>query len=93
MMFDGEWKLVRYPGGSQLFNLRDDPTEQQNLALDPSCARTRERLDTELWRQLNHGVNDAHFSNRVYTTSHSSSREFGRVGWERTYPMPWAGLD
>ena len=41
MIFDGEWKLARYGGGSHLFNLRQDPGEQHNVA-DSNRDRVRE---------------------------------------------------
>ena len=90
MLFDGEWKLVRYPGGVHLFNLREDPREQRNRAADPACADRCRRLDAELWRQVTGSMDEANFANHISpTSSHSSSRDFGRVGCERRYPMPW----
>jgi len=42
------WKYVRYPEiepvYEQLFDLRDDPREEHNLADDPACAQTLARL-------------------------------------------------
>jgi hypothetical protein len=32
-------------------------------------------------------VDESRFAERV--AGHSSSRDFGRPGWERIYPMPW----
>ena len=43
-----EWKLIRYPkiDYTQLFNLRDDPDEMKNLALEPAHAkRVRDMMD------------------------------------------------
>ena len=89
MLFDGEWKLCKYAGGTHLFNLREDPTEQQNRARDPVCADLLQRLDVELTAAIMRSMGEAFFPRSVYTYSHSSSLDFGRVGWNRTYPMPW----
>ena len=89
MITDGTWKLVRYPGGSHLFNLAEDRQEQQNRGQDPPCADVYRRLDLELTREVMRLMDEANFSGRVYTFSHSSNPDFGRVGWERIYPMPW----
>ena len=90
MLLDREWKFVRYPGGVHLFNLRDDPTEQRNRATDPTVADICRRLDAELWTQVTGSMDEGNFAQRICpTTSHSSSSDFGRVGYERRYPMPW----
>ena len=89
MLFDGKWKLCKYPGGAHLFNLEKDPTEQHNLALDSGCTDIFQRMDAELTAEIMRGMDDANFTQRVYTFSHSSNPDFGRVGWERTYPMSW----
>ncbi len=89
MLFDGTWKLCKYASGAHLFNLEDDPDEQHNLARDSRCADIFHRMDAQLTSEIMQATNEAFFAQRVYTFSHSSSPEFGRVGWERTYPMPW----
>ncbi|MBC7237526.1 MAG: hypothetical protein H5T69_16915, partial [Chloroflexi bacterium] len=90
MLLEGEWKLVKYAGGgAHLFNLRDDPTEQHNRAQDPVCADLYRRLDATLTAEIMRYMDEAFWPQRVYTFSYSSSPDFGRVGWERTYPMPW----
>lgn len=45
-----DWKLVRYPqvNVEQLFNLTDDPDEQENLADDPAAAPQKTALLAEL---------------------------------------------
>jgi arylsulfatase A-like enzyme len=43
-----DWKLIRYPkvNYTQLFNLRDDPDELKNLAMDPAqTKKVREMMD------------------------------------------------
>lgn len=57
MTADARWKFVIYPqvGRRQLFDLRRDPSEQENLADDPTSASVRERLEARLdaWRVEN----------------------------------------
>jgi arylsulfatase len=89
MIFDGEWKLARYAGGAHLFNLSQDPQEQHNRARDPDCADIYHRLDHLLLADVMRLMNEANFAGRHLT--HSSSLDYGRVGWDRTYPMPWGG--
>ena len=89
MWFDGTWKLCKYAQGVHLFNLKDDPHEQHNLAYDPQAADVFHRMDAELTAEIMRLTAEAFFPQRAYTYSYSSSPEFGRVGWERTYPMPW----
>ena len=93
MFFDGEWKLCKYAGGEvHLFNLKEDPTEQRNLTRDPQYADVFHRMDAQLTAEIMRAMNESYFSRRVYTFSYSSSPDFGRVGWERTYPMPWGRI-
>ena len=89
MWFDGTWKLCKYAQGVHLFNLTDDPHEQHNLAYDPQAADVFHRMDAELTAEVMRLTDEAFFPQRTYTYSYSSSPDFGRVGWERTYPMPW----
>ena len=89
MYFDGTWKLCKYAGGVHLFNLADDTDEQRNLAGDCYYADVLRRLDGALTAEMMRLMDEAFFSQRVYTFSYSSSPSFGHVGWERTYPMPW----
>ena len=90
MIFDGEWKLARYAGGSHLFKLAQDPGEQHNRARDPDCAEVYHRLDQTLLAEVMRLMNEVNFAGRHLT--HSSSADFGRVGWERRYPMPWGEI-
>jgi arylsulfatase A-like enzyme len=43
---DRRWRYTRYAagGGEQMFDLENDPDEQQNRVADPNCAAERERL-------------------------------------------------
>ena len=73
--------------GSHLFDLSRDPQEQHNRAADPACAGIYRRLDQRLLETVMGLMEEATFPARHLT--HSSSTGFGRVGWERRYPMPW----
>ncbi|MBK35942.1 MAG: hypothetical protein CME26_10500 [Gemmatimonadetes bacterium] len=90
MLFNATWKLCKYPRGDHLFNLAEDPTEQHNRIGDPSCSAIYDRLDALLTSEIMRFVAESAFSGRHETNS--SSADFGRVGWERKYPMPWGGL-
>ena len=89
MWFDSTWKLCKYPQGVHLFNLTDDPDEQHNLAYDPQAAEVFHRMDAELTAEIMRLTDEAFFPQHIHTYSYSSSPDFGRVSWERTYPMPW----
>ena len=93
MLYDGEWKLVKYAGGgSLLFNLREDPQEQRNLARDANSGGIYHRMDAELNEAIMSSVNLSHFEKRVYTHTLSGSKDFGRVGWPRPYPRRYQDL-
>jgi len=88
MLVREQWKLVKYAGGgAMLFDLDQDPTEQQNLAPESSHAELYRRLDAELTAAIMDSLDLSHADKRVYTHTLSGSKEFGRPGWPRTYPM------
>lgn len=93
MLYDGEWKLVKYAGGgSLLFNLKEDPQEQRNLARDTRSRSIYHRMDSELTEAIMSSVNLSHFEKRVYTHTLSGSKDFGRAGWPRPYPRRYQEL-
>jgi len=89
MAFDGRWKLVKYPRGTQLFDLENDPTEIENRADDPACAQRLQALDTALTAEMMREVQGSTYADRIPEDAHSSSEAFGRRGWARNYPMVW----
>ncbi len=90
MLFDGRWKLCKYPQGTHLFDLKEDPGEQHNRSSDPDCGEIFHQLDTRLTTEVMRSANEAAFPGRIDAFIHSSSPEFGRPGSDRTYPMPWS---
>lgn len=57
MLVRGEWKLTKYGGGGTLlFSLHDDPTEQRNLAAEPAYAGILSELDSELTTAIMNSV-------------------------------------
>jgi len=49
-----DWRYTMYPGsqGEQLFSLRDDPDEQNNLAGDPARAGIRQQMRDRLFEKV-----------------------------------------
>jgi arylsulfatase A-like enzyme len=87
MLVRDEWKLARYAGGgSTLFDLHEDPTEQRNLAKKRRYADVFHRLDSELSTAIMSSIDVGHADKRVYRHTLSGSQAFGRPGWPRTYP-------
>ena len=90
MAFDGEWKLVKYASGDVLlFNLREDPNEQENCVADEECQSIYRRLDASLSAEMLKSINEAHSDKVVAHTeggSHYNNEEFGKPGWGRRYP-------
>ena len=87
MIYDGVWKLSKYTTGLvQLFNVKEDPGEQINRIDDPDCFKIFRQLDAELTAQTMRSINKAHAEKLVNTSW--EDRDFGRGGWQRTYPQP-----
>jgi hypothetical protein len=87
MAFDGEWKLVKYASGDVLlFNLKEDPQEQENCAGEEECQSIYLRLDAALSAEMLRSINDAHSDKVVAHITLYDNEEFGQAGWERTYP-------
>lgn len=91
-IFDGEWKLCKYPGGSHLFNVREDPDELRNRVREVALRDTYDRLDQCLTAKMIELMYDTFFSQQIAYPgqgAYSSSLEFGRGEWQRKYPVPW----
>jgi arylsulfatase A-like enzyme len=87
MIFDGEWRLSKYTTGEVLlFNLLQDPLEQQNLADDARYLDVTRRLDKELTQAIMRSTSESHSERRVYARDLSQNPGFGREGWQRPYP-------
>jgi len=89
MVNDGTWKLTKYrTGESVLFNLIDDPLEQNNRIADLSHATTLRRLETELTVYLMNEMRLSMFDRLVDSGDMSQDPSFGREGWSREFPAP-----
>jgi arylsulfatase A-like enzyme len=87
MIADDQWKLCRYRNGStHLFNLKQDPAEQDNLALNPVFARQKERLDALLQKELALSIVDANLDKVVPEFTGLGRGDFGMRDWKRVYP-------
>ena len=89
MCFDGRWKLCKYSTGEHmLFDLIEDPTEERNLLNDGACGGTYLRLDRALTEEIMRSTMASHHDKLVYDVDLSGDVDFGRSGWQRTYPKP-----
>lgn len=89
MLFDGEWKLAKYATGETvMFNLKNDPGEQHNLASDSAYSDVYRRLDTELTLELMESYRFATHDRLAQTGDMSQDQGFGREGWTRPWPAP-----
>jgi arylsulfatase len=90
MAFDGRWKLAKYAHGkAMLFDLAEDPQEQRNLIDDGASARSYRHLDAALVDGMMASIPDSHRDKMVYVQDLSADGDFGRAGWQRTYPRSW----
>ena len=88
MHLDGEWKLVKYASGTTLlFNLLEDPLEQDNRVDDPACLPIYRRLDAELTGQILDSVHAGHAEKKVAHNLLCYDVDFGQKGWQRPYPQ------
>ena len=78
------WKLSRYANGQTLlFDLKNDPTEQVNLAYHPDHLDTMRELDTLLQQNVAQSMLDANCEKRVIR---GEPEGYGQRGWQRPYP-------
>ncbi len=91
MNYDGCWKLARYSNGyAALFNVDEDPGEQNNRIDDPECQDSRSRLDAELTTRIIESINAAHIEKAHQTSWEDPVFCQGEGRWERDYPNPIA---
>ena len=89
MAYDGEWKLAKYSTGESLmFNLKDDPKEQCNLANNPEHFEVYRRLETELAQEMMESLRFANHDRLAHAGDLSQDVNFGLEGWHPTYPAP-----
>ena len=89
MNYDGTWKLCRYVNGyAALFNVDEDPAEQDNRISDPDCQELRSRLDSELTARLMRSINLAHADKNHDTSWEDPAFCKGQGAWDRVYPQP-----
>ena len=87
MNFDGRYKLHRYSTGDEmLFDLKEDPTEQRNLAADPDHAELRQRMDAELVSEVMVSMAQSTHDRLAHAGDMSQDPSFGREGWRRPWP-------
>jgi arylsulfatase A-like enzyme len=88
MIYDGRWKLAKYITGEVvLFDLLEDPEEQNNLAGDRAVNGRLLELDSTLSREIQASLIVSHHDRKVYSDKPpTEDEEFGRRGWRRTYP-------
>ncbi len=90
---DDRWKLARYENGVvALFDLRDDPHEQRNLAYDPTHLEPLQRLDRAMQAHLLRSIVAAN-RDKIIHSMETATPMFGVPGWSRPYPYqhdPWS---
>jgi arylsulfatase A-like enzyme len=89
MIYDGEWRLSRYSTGEVTFyNMHDDPQEQVNLTNDPLHRELRDRLSTELDREIMRSIRLSMHDRLADLGGMAMQAEFGYEGGSRPYPFP-----
>lgn len=90
MYLQGAWKYAKYDTGEiTLFNMDEDPQEQNNRFKDPTCQRTIQEMEQALSKEMlsltftghRHLIVDK--GNTLW-----QSKSFGDGSFVRTYPMP-----
>ena len=91
MNYDGSWKLARYSNGyAALFNVDEDPGEQNNRIDDSECQDSRSRLDAELTTRIIESINASHIEKAHQTSWEDPVFCQGEGRWNRVYPNPIA---
>ncbi|MCB0189777.1 MAG: DUF4976 domain-containing protein, partial [Caldilineaceae bacterium] len=89
MVQDARWRLAKYSTGETvLFDLQNDPNEQQNLIDSTEHQTVRQQLEMALTQEIMRSLALAHEEKRVYRSDLSQDIGYGREGWQRPYPQP-----
>ena len=82
-----EWKLCRYKNGlTALFDLKNDPTEQNNRAYDAASIGVLKGLDAILQKEITESILFGQSDKFVEESRYQGRGEFGARGWARRYP-------
>ncbi len=90
MLVEKRWKLCRYYNGvTMLFDLKNDPYEQINLAYDRKYSLVMKRMDAVLQAEIVSSACDANADKNVEHRSIKGRDLFYERNWERPYPSKW----
>ncbi|MFW6195419.1 MAG: sulfatase, partial [Chloroflexota bacterium] len=93
MLYDGEWRLSKYATGEvTLFNVLEDPQEQQNLVNDSAAAEVYDRMDRELYTRVMDAMRRSYHDRLAHQGDLSQDPGFGREGWQRPFPHSIHGV-
>ncbi len=68
IVWHGDWKYIFSPGGiDELYNLGEDPHEENNLAADPECEEVLIDMCRRMWRKMKE-IGDQSLFNTHYAT-------------------------
>ncbi|MDC7235559.1 MAG: sulfatase-like hydrolase/transferase [Spirochaetales bacterium] len=83
------WRLSRYyQGDSHLYNLADDPGEENNRIGDGSCLDIINRMNSALDAWIINSTIRAHSDKKVSPGTDDPDNAYNRKGWVRPYPFP-----
>lgn len=86
MIRSKKWKYCKYQtGANHLFDLENDPKEQQNLFECIEYKAIVEDLDRRLMKRLMHGIMQGNNDKKVDFLE-NGGKAFHERGWKRTYP-------
>jgi arylsulfatase A-like enzyme len=89
MAFDGRYKLSKYSSGeAMLFDLDNDPQEQNNLIDDPAHAGAYRSLDAALTLELMRSMSFAMHDRMPSPQSMTHDELMGLEGWTWRFPSP-----
>ena len=87
LWYEGPWRYSKYASGEVfLYNVEQDPLEQQNRVDDPACRAIAHEYDAKLTAAVMASTLESYHERRVYVRDLSQTPEFGYEGWQRPYP-------